>query len=272
MSRVVIEAGRVERQYWRDLWRFRELLLLLAWRDVSVRYNQTVVGIAWAVIRPLATMAVMATVFGTIAKLPSGGVPYPLLVLSGMLGWQLFASGFSAASESLVGNGHLISKVYFPRLIIPLSAVAVSLIDFLVTLPILCGLMAWYGTALTWRFALLPLFVALAVLAAVSVGVWLAALNVKYRDVRFVIPFVLQFGVYISPVGFGLGAVPEQYRWLFILNPAVGLIEGFRWALLGQPCELIRYAVAVTAAAVGATLVAGVRYFRRTEKTFADRI
>ncbi|AWM40086.1 Polysialic acid transport protein KpsM [Gemmata obscuriglobus] len=272
MSRTVIQAGRTERQYWRDLWRFRELLFLLAWRDVSVRYKQTVIGIAWAVIRPLATTAVMVVVFGTVAKLPSGGAPYPLLVLSGMLGWQLFASGFSAASESLVGNGNLISKVYFPRLIIPLSAVAVSLIDFLVTLPVLLGLVAWYGADITWRLALLPLFVALALLAAVAVGVWLAALNVKFRDVRFVIPFVLQFGVYISPVGFGLGAVPEQYRWLFILNPAVGLIEGFRWALLGQACESTPYAVAVTVAATGATLVAGVRYFRRTEKTFADRI
>ena len=271
-TKIVIEAGRTERRYWRDLWRFRELLFFLAWRDISVRYKQTVIGIAWAVIRPLVTMAIMVVVFGSIAKLPSGGVAYPVLVLSGMLAWQLFATGFSAASESLVSNGNLISKVYFPRLIVPLSAVAVSVVDFLVTLPILFGLMAWYGVEPTWRLALFPVFVLLAMLAALSVGVWLAALNVKFRDFRYVIPFALQFGVYISPVGFSLAAVPEEYRWLFVLNPAVGLIEGFRWSLLGQCHELTAAAVAVTVAAVVLLFASGVRYFRRTERTFADVI
>jgi lipopolysaccharide transport system permease protein len=270
--KIVIEAGRAERQYWRDLWRFRELLVFLAWRDVAVRYKQTAIGIAWAVIRPLATVAIMVLVFGKIARLPSGGVPYPLLVLSGMLAWQLFASGFSAASDSLVGNGNLISKVYFPRLVVPMSAVAVSLVDFLVTLPILFVMMAWYGTGPTWRMALLPAFVLLTLLAALAVGIWLAALNVKYRDVRFIIPFVMQFGVYVSPVGFSLDAVPPEYRWLFLFNPAVGLIEGFRWSLLGDASELTPYAVLVTMAAVVVVLAAGVRYFRRTEKTFADVI
>jgi lipopolysaccharide transport system permease protein len=239
---------------------------------VAVRYKQTVIGVAWAVIRPLATVAIMVFVFGKVAKLPSEGVPYPLLVLSGMLAWQLFASGFSAASDSLVGNGNLISKVYFPRLLVPLSAVAVSLVDFLVTLPFLVVLMVWYGVEPTWRLALLPGFVALTLFAALAVGIWLAALNVKFRDVRFIIPFVLQFGVYVSPVGYSLEAVPAEYRWLFLLNPVVGLVEGFRWSILGQASELTPYAVAVTAGAVAVMLLAGVRYFRRTEKTFADVI
>jgi lipopolysaccharide transport system permease protein len=272
LAQTVIEAGRTERQYWRDLWRFRELLFFLAWRDVAVRYKQTVIGIAWAVIRPLATMAIMVVVFGKIARLPDGGVPYPLLVLSGMLAWQLFASGFSAASESLVSNGNLISKVYFPRLIIPLSAVAVSLIDFLVTLPILAGMMVWYGTEPTWRLVVFPVLVVLAMLAALSVGIWLAALNVKYRDFRYVIPFALQFGVYVSPVGFSLTAVPEEYRWWLIVNPVVGLIEGFRWSLLGQANEVTPFAIGVTVVAVVGLLFGGIRYFRKTERTFADII
>jgi lipopolysaccharide transport system permease protein len=269
---VIIEAGRSERQYWADLWRFRELLFFLAWRDVAVRYKQTAIGVAWALLRPLATMAVLVVVFGTVARLPSGGAPYPLLVLSGMLAWQLFSTGFSAASDSLVSNANLISKVYFPRLLVPLSSVAVSLIDFLITLPVFFLLTAWYGYAPTWRLALFPVFVVLTVLAALSVGVWLAALNVKYRDVRYVIPFALQFGLYISPVGFSLAAVPEPYRVWFALNPVVGLIEGFRWTLLGQADEQLPFAVGVTAAAVGVALLGGVRYFRKTERTFADVI
>jgi lipopolysaccharide transport system permease protein len=271
-SRIIIEAGRSESQYWRDLWRYRELLLFLAWRDVAVRYKQTVIGVAWAVIRPLATMAVLIVVFGMVARLPSGGVPYPLLVLTGMLAWQLFSTGFSAASESLVTNNNLISKVYFPRLIVPLSAVAVSLVDFLITLPILFAMMVWYGTEPTWRLLMFPLFVFLNLLAALSVGIWLAALNVKYRDFRYVLPFVLQFGVYISPVGFSLVAVPSDYRWWFALNPAVGLIEGFRWSLLGQGNEVTPFAFAVTIVWVVGLLFLGVRYFRRTERTFADVI
>lgn len=269
---IIIEAGRTERQYWRDLWRYRELLGFLAWRDVAVRYKQTAIGVAWALIRPLATMAVLVVVFGTVARLPAGGVPYPLLVLSGMLAWQLFSAGLSEASESLVANSNLISKVYFPRLLVPLSSVAVSLVDFLITLPVLFVLMAWYGTAPTWRLAFFPAFVLLAVLAALAVGVWLAALNVKYRDFRYVIPFVLQFGLYVSPVGFSLSAVPDDYRPWFTLNPVVGLVEGCRWALLGQADPAMPFAVGVTATEVAAVLLLGVRYFRRTERTFADVI
>lgn len=272
MSRTVIEAGRAERQYWHDLWRFRELLFFLAWRDVAVRYKQTAIGVAWAVIRPLATMAIMVVVFGKIANLPSGGVPYMLLVLSGMLAWQLFATGFSSAGDSLVGNANLISKVYFPRLVVPLSAVAVSLVDFLVTLPILVLLMAWYGTEITWRLALFPVFVALTLAASVAVGLWLSALTVRYRDVRFIVPFVLQFGVYVSPVGYSLAAVPEEFRWAMALNPVCGLIEGYRWSLLGHTDGLTPLSLIVTLTAIGVLLWTGVRYFRRTEKTFADII
>jgi lipopolysaccharide transport system permease protein len=271
-SQTLIEAGRTERQYWRDLWRFRELLYFLAWRDVAVRYKQTVIGIAWAVIRPLATVAIMVVVFQKIAHLPDGGVPYPLLVLSGMLAWQLFATGFSAASESLVTNGNLISKVYFPRLIVPLSAVAVSFIDFLVTVPILVVLMIWYQVVPTWSLLAFPVFVLLTLLASLSIGIWLAALNVKYRDFRYVIPFALQFGVYLTPVGFSLSAVPEQYRWWLALNPAVGLIEGFRWSLLGLADDVTLFSISVTVVAAAAMMYAGIRYFRRTERTFADVI
>jgi lipopolysaccharide transport system permease protein len=270
--KIVIEAGRSESQYWRDLWRFRELLVFLSWRDVAVRYKQTFIGVAWAVIRPLATMAILVVVFGMVARLPSGGVPYPLLVLTGMLAWQLFATGFSAASDSLITNGNLISKVYFPRLIIPLSAVAVSLVDFLITLPVLFVMMVWYRTPPTWTLVAFPAFVLLTLLASLSVGIWLAALNVKYRDFRFVIPFALQFGVYISPVGFSLSAVPIAYRWWFALNPAVGLIEGFRWSLLGQADEVTPFAIGTTLVTVLVLMCLGVRYFRRTERTFADVI
>jgi lipopolysaccharide transport system permease protein len=239
---------------------------------VAVRYKQTVIGVAWAVIRPLTTMAILVVVFGMVARLPSGGVPYPLLVLTGMMAWQLFATGFSAASDSLITNGNLISKVYFPRLIVPLSAVAVSMVDFLITLPILFVMMVWYGTPPTWGLLAFPAFVLLTLLASLSVGIWLAALNVKYRDFRFVIPFALQFGVYISPVGFSLSAVPIAYRWWFALNPAVGLIEGFRWSLLGQADEVTPFAIGTTLVTVLVLMFLGVRYFRRTERTFADVI
>ncbi|HEX3148718.1 MAG TPA: ABC transporter permease [Gemmataceae bacterium] len=272
LAKVIIEAGRSERQYWRDLWRFRELMYFLAWRDVTVRYKQTFIGVAWALVRPLATMAVLVIVFGTVANLDSGGVPYSLLVLSGMLAWQLFATGFSAASESLVTNVGLISKVYFPRLLVPVSSVAVSLVDFLITLPLLFILMAYYDHAPTWRLAFFPVFVILAVLASLAVGIWMSALNVKYRDFRHAIPFVLQFGVYISPVGFSLSAVPEQYRMWYALNPVVGLIEGFRWSLLGKADEMMPFAISVTVTAVALLLLGGIRHFRKTERTFADVI
>jgi lipopolysaccharide transport system permease protein len=230
---IVIEAGRTERQYWQDLWRYRELFYFLAWRDILVRYKQTAIGIAWALIRPFLTMVVFTVVFGQLAKLPSAGVPYPILVFAGMLPWQFFSNALSECSSSLVSNSNLISKVYFPRLIVPTSAVIVSFVDFMISGIILLGLMAWYNFIPDWRILTLPLFILIAFLASMGVGLWLAALTVEYRDFRFIVPFIVQFGLYISPVGFSSSIVPEQWRLVYSLNPMVGVIDGFRWAILG---------------------------------------
>jgi lipopolysaccharide transport system permease protein len=270
--KAVIEAGRSDRQYWRDLWRYRELWLILTWRDVTVRYKQTAVGVSWAFIRPLLTAVVLVLVFGKVARLPSDGVPYPLLVLSGMLPWQLFAAALGAASGSLVGNASLISKVYFPRLIIPLSSLGVAVTDFVVTLPLLIAVMAWYEQPLTWNVLALPAFCLLAVLAALAAGLWLAAVNVRYRDAAVVVPFVLQFGMYLSPVAYAVTAVPPEYRDWYALNPLVGIVEGFRWCLLGHAPGLTALSLGTSVAAVGVGLFTGYKYFRRTERTFADVI
>jgi lipopolysaccharide transport system permease protein len=233
-----IEAGRSELQYWRDLWRYRELFYFLAWRDILVRYKQTVIGIAWAILRPLLTMIVFTVVFGHLAKMPTQGVPYPILVFAAMLPWQFFANSLSECSNSLINNANLLSKVYFPRLVLPTSAVIVSFIDFLISGIILLGLMIGYQFVPTWRILALPLFILIAFGIAMGAGLWLAALNVKYRDFRYVVPFIIQFGLYISPVGFSSSIVPEQWRWLYSLNPMVGVIDGFRWAILGGDVSL----------------------------------
>jgi lipopolysaccharide transport system permease protein len=272
MRELIIEPGRAERQYWRDLWRYRELFYFLAWRDILVRYKQTAIGIAWALIRPLLTMAVFTIVFGRIAKLPSGGVPYPIFVFAAMLPWQFFATALSESSNSLIGNANLISKIYFPRLIIPAGAVITSLVDFLISAFFLAVLMLWYQYPPDWRIVALPLFTAQAFAAAMGAGLWLAALNVKYRDFRYIVPFIVQFGLYISPVGFSTAIVPEQWRMIYSLNPMVGVIDGFRWALLqgAAPFQWPGYLLSV-----GFTIslcVTGIWYFRRTEKTFADVI
>jgi len=269
---IIIEPGRAAHQYWRDLWHYRELMFFLAWRDVSVRYKQTVIGVAWALIPPLATMLVFVLVFSKVAHLSSEGVPYALLVLAGMLPWQLFSSTVSESSNSLVGNANLISKVYFPRLAVPLSSLAVGMIDFLIGLPVLAVLMIYYGVAPGWQLVFLPLFVALALVAALGLGLWLCALNVRYRDVRYVIPFIVQFGLYLSPVGFSSSVVPEGWRWLFALNPMAGVIDGIRWSLFGTRPPFGDPSFAVSLAMVAALLVSGVWYFRRTERTFADVI
>jgi lipopolysaccharide transport system permease protein len=270
---IVIEPGRAERKYWRDVWTYRELLYFLAWRDVLVRYKQTVIGIAWVVIRPLLIMLIFTFAFGKVAKLPSeADVPYPLLVLAGLLPWQFFAAALSEAAGSLTANANLVTKVYFPRIIVPISSVVTSAVDFLVTLGLLAMLMAWYSIWPTWRVLALPALVLLMVLAAMGAGVWLAALNVKYRDFRYVVPFIVQFGVYVSPVGFSARLVPEAWAWAYMLNPMVGIIEGFRWALLGAPVAL-KWEALVASALVSTTLLAfGLRYFRRTERSFADVI
>ena len=269
---LVIEAGRTEKQYWKDLWRYRELFYFLAWRDILVRYKQTAIGIAWALIRPFLTMVVFTVVFGQLAKLPSQGVPYPILVFAGMLPWQFFSNALSECSNSLVGNANLISKVYFPRLIVPTSAVIVSFVDFMISGIILLGLMAWYNFIPSLRILTLPLFILIAIAASMGVGLWLAALTVKYRDFRFVVPFIIQFGLYVSPVGFSSAIVPEQWRLLYSLNPMVGVIDGFRWAILGGESTLYVPGFLLSLALVLIILWSGIWYFRKTEKTFADVI
>ncbi len=269
----IIEAGRAERQYWRDLWRYRELFYTLAWRDLSVRYKQTVIGIAWAVIRPFLTMLVFTVVFSKIAKLPApGSVPYPLLVFAALLPWQFFSTALSESSSSLIGNANLISKIYFPRLIIPAGSVITSFVDFLITFALMAGLMCWYRFLPGWQICLLPVFIMLAFGAAFGAGLWLCALNVKYRDFRYIVPFIVQFGLYVSPVGFSSTIVPEKWRLLYSLNPMVGVIDGFRWSLLaGQvPFQFSAFAISVFVTTL--LCVTGVWYFRRTEKTFADVI
>jgi lipopolysaccharide transport system permease protein len=269
---LVIEAGRTERHYWRDLWRYRELFFFLAWRDILVRYKQTVIGVVWALGRPLITMIVFTLVFSKLAKLPSGGVPYPILVFAALLPWQFFAGAFSGAGDSLISNAGMISKVYFPRLVIPASAVIVSFVDFLISGLILAGLMIWYGFAPSLRIFTLPVFIFVAFAAAMGAGLWIAALNVKYRDFRIIVPFVVQFGLYISPVGFSSNIVPEQWRLLYSLNPMVGVIDGFRWAILGGNTQLYWPGFMLSLSLVVVILVTGIVHFRNTEKTFADVI
>jgi lipopolysaccharide transport system permease protein len=266
-----IEAGRSERQYWRDLWRYRELFYFLAWRDILVRYKQTVIGVAWAVLRPLLTMIVLTIVFGRLAKLDSGGVPYPLLVFCGMLPWQFFATAFAESGNSLVSNSGMISKVYFPRLVVPFSSVITSFVDFLISSCIMALLMAWYGFMPGPAILLLPFFILLAFATAFGAGLWVSALMVRYRDFRFIVPFVVQFGLYISPVGFSSSVVPDQWRFLYSLNPMVGVIDGFRWSILGEQ-NIYWPELAISVAVVTAVIASGIWYFRRTEKTFADVI
>ena len=269
---IVIEAGRTERQYWKDLWNYRELLFFLAWRDILVRYKQTVIGILWALFRPLLTMVVLTVVFGKWAKMPSEGIPYPILVFAAMLPWQFFANSFSGASSSLITNTSLISKVYFPRLVIPTSSVIVSFVDFLISVAILFALVFFYDFELTWRIITLPLFILIAIGAVLGAGFWIAALNVKYRDFRYIVPFIVQFGLYISPVGFSTSVVPDQWRWLYSLNPMVGVIDGFRWAILGKDTLIYIPGFIISTILVILLLISGTQYFRKTERTFADII
>jgi len=273
LPELVIEPGRTEKNYWRDLWRYRELFYFLAWRDILVRYKQTVIGIAWAVIRPFLTMVVFTVVFSRIAKLPApGAVPYALLVMAAMLPWQFFATAMSEASNSLVGNANLISKVYFPRLVIPAGSVITSFVDFLITLGLMAVMMVWYRFVPDWHVFLLPAFIILAFCAAFGAGLWLCALNVKYRDFRYIVPFIVQFGLYISPVGFSSAIVSEQWRLLYAMNPMVGVIDGFRWSLLRGEVPFQLSAFAISAFVTAVLCVTGLWYFRGTERTFADVI
>ncbi|MDD5693638.1 MAG: ABC transporter permease [Patescibacteria group bacterium] len=270
---LIIEPGRTEKNYWADLWRYRELFIILAWRDISVRYKQTIIGILWAIIRPFLTMVVFTVIFGRIAKLPSdGSAPYALMVFAAMLPWSLFSNALSESSNSLIGNANLIGKVYFPRLIIPAATLVTAFIDFLISFVILIGMMIYYQFAPGWHMLLLPFFIILALLASLGPGLWITALNVKYRDFRYIIPFVVQFGLYISPVGFSSKIVPEQWRLLYNLNPMVGVIDGFRWCILGGNSPIYLPGFLLSLVIIAFFLWLGVTRFRKMEKTFADLI
>jgi lipopolysaccharide transport system permease protein len=270
---IVLEPGRAGRRYWRDLWEYRELLYFLAWRDVAVHYKQTVIGVAWAVLRPLTTMVIFTVIFSRIAGLPSeGGVWYPLLVLAGMLVWQFFATVLSESANSLVANSNLVSKVYFPRMLVPLSSVGVPLVDLAVLLPLMGVLMAYKGVAPPWQIVFAPLFILLAAAVALGFGLLLCALNVRFRDVRYVLPYIVQLGLFLSPVGFSTTVVPQEWRLLFHLNPIVFVIDGMRWSLLGVGDPFDGGGWALSLAVTIVLVVLGVLYFRKTERTFADVI
>jgi lipopolysaccharide transport system permease protein len=272
-NETIIKPGRFDRQYWKDIWNYRELFYFLAWRDIKVRYKQTVIGIAWAIIRPVLTMIVFSIVFGRIAGLPSEeGVPYPVLVYSALLPWQFFASSLSETSSSLIGNTNLISKVYMPRLIIPASKIVVSFVDFLVSFIILLIIMAYYRFVPSVRTIFVPVFLLIVFLASYGFGLWLSALNVKYRDFRYIVPFIVQLGLYISPVGFSSNVVPDKWRFIYSINPMVGVIDGFRWAILGGEVNFYFPGFALSLVLILIILVTGVLYFRKTERTFADFI
>ena len=282
MPKLILESGRAEKNYWRDLWRYRELFYFLAWRDILVRYKQTVIGIAWAVIRPLLTTIVFTVVFSKIAKLPApASVPYALLVMAANLPWQFFATAMSEASNSLVGNANLISKIYFPRLIIPAGSIITSFVDFLITLGLMAALMLWYRFLPDWHLLMLPAFMLLAFGAALGIGLWLCALNVEYRDFRYIVPFIVQFGFFLSPVGYSTTRVPEIWHWhglviparlLYSLNPMVGVIDGFRWCLLRGESPLAVSTVLTTVILTVFLCASGIWYFRKMERTFADVI
>jgi lipopolysaccharide transport system permease protein len=268
---IVLEPGRADRHYWVDLWRYRELFLILAWRDLSVRYKQTVIGVAWAVLRPVLALLVFTVVFGRVAGLPTDGTaPYALMVFAAMLPWSLFSTALGDASGSLVTNANLIGKVYFPRLILPAAAAVTAVAEFLIGLAILAALMVHYRVAPGWNLLLLPWFTLLALLASLGPGLWLTALNVKYRDFRYVIPFIVQFGLYISPVGFSSSVVPERWRLIYSLNPMVGVIDGFRWCILGGGSRIHGPGLALGLAVTACFLWLGISRFRRMERSFAD--
>jgi lipopolysaccharide transport system permease protein len=268
---VILEAGRADARYFPDLWHYRELLGFLAWRDIKVRYSQAVLGIGWAVIQPAVQTVLLTFVFGKLARMADGGVPYEAIVLAGLLPWQLFTSAFNGAGNSLAGNAHLISKVYFPRLVVPLSALAVALVDFVVMLCLALPALAAFGVWPTWRLLFLPAFVLLALLIALGAGLWICAMTVKYRDFRFITPFILQVGVFVTPVGFRADLLPN-WRDLIALNPISGVIDGTRWCLLGGRTELYLPGIGISCAVAAMLLFTGIWFFRKTERQFADVI
>jgi lipopolysaccharide transport system permease protein len=267
---VIIEPGKGLSHYWRDLWNYRELFYFLSWRDIMVRYKQTIIGVAWSVIRPVMTMVVFTVIFGKLANLPSAGVPYPILVFAALLPWQFFANSIGEGSNALVANSSLLTKVYFPRLIMPASSAIVSLIDFLISFVILLIMSVYYQFIPSWQIVFIPLFLALAFMASMGISLWLSALNVKYRDFRYIVPFIIQFGLYISPVGFISDIVPAKWRLIYSLNPMAGIIDGFRWSIIGNNINWLGFLVS-SIVTLG-LFVFGLWYFRKTEKMFADII
>jgi lipopolysaccharide transport system permease protein len=270
---IIIEAGRAQRHYWRNLWQYRELFRVLAWRDVAVRYKQTVIGVAWAVIRPFVTMVVFTVIFGKLANLPSEGTtPYAIMVFAGMLPWSLSSGALSDATFSMVGSGHLIGKVYFPRLIVPMAKIGVSLVDFSINFTMLVALMIWYQFVPGWQIVLLPAFVVLALLVGLGPGLWLTGLHVKYRDIGHIVPFLVQFGLYASPVGYSSSIIPEQWRLLYSFNPVVGVIDGFRWCVLGGQSGLYLPGLLSSICVTAFSLWLGIRQFRKVENSLVDLI
>ncbi|MDD5362968.1 MAG: ABC transporter permease [Ignavibacteria bacterium] len=267
-----IKSNNKFSNYWKEIWDYKELFFFLAWRDILVRYKQTFFGIAWSIIRPLITIVVFSVIFGKVASLPSDGIPYPILVIAGTLPWQLFSTSLSEASNSLISNSNMITKVYFPRLAIPLSTIVVSIIDFAISLVILICVMIYYAYIPSWQILTLPIFILIAILASLGGGIWFSALNVKYRDFKFVIPFIVQFGLFVSPVGFSSSLVPGKWKLIYSLNPMVGVIDGFRWAITGKESSLFAEGFMVSLIIVLIIFFSGIWYFRKTEKTFADFI
>jgi lipopolysaccharide transport system permease protein len=268
---LVIEPGRTEKNYWKDLWRYRELFYILSWRDIKVRYKQTVIGAAWSIIRPLLTTIIFTIVFNKVANLKAPhDIPYALMVFAGMLPWQFFSNALSESSNSLIGNANLITKVYFPRMIIPASSVITSLVDLGISFIIMIGMFVWYQFIPSWNIIFLPVFILLAFLCSFGIGLYLTAVNVKYRDFRYIIPFIVQFGLYITPVGFSSSVIPEQWKLWYALNPMVGVIDGFRWCLLGEPMYWPSFFISL--AVTFSFVLLGILYFRKVEKTFADNI
>jgi len=269
---IIVEKGRMAQNYTNDLWRYRELFLILSWRDIRVRYKQTFFGAAWSVLRPLLTMLVFTVIFGRFANLPSeGNAPYAIMVFAGLLPWQFFSNGISEAGNSLVSNANLITKVYFPRLIIPASSLIVSFIDFFIAFVMLLILFVFYRFIPSWRMVFLPAFILLAFFFSFGVSLLIASLNVKYRDFRYIIPFIIQFGLFVSPVGFSSAIVPEKWRLLYSLNPMVGVIDGFRWCIMGD--EMLPWQEIIIAIMISFIFLwIGVKYFRFTERSFADNI
>lgn len=269
---IVIEAGKSEKNYFRDIWRYRELFYFLSWRDILVRYKQTVIGIAWSVIRPVLTMIVFTIIFGKIAKLPSTYAPYPILVFTALLPWQFFSNALQESSNSLISNANMISKIYFPRIIMPISSMIVALVDFAISFLLLGIIMIFYHFIPSWKIIFMPLFLLLAILVSTGAGLLISALNVKYRDFRYIVPFIIQFGLYISPVGFSSDTIPGKWRVIYSLNPMVGVIDGFRWSIIGKGVQFYIPGFIISIILTIILFVIAIIYFRKTEKTFADRI